>query len=100
MKKILMILVSVLVISTLAPALFPTVGKEAVAVTKKTGAKKLRQITGMVTSINTAAKSIIVGGLTIMVDDEEMLADVKVGDMVEVTYIVKGRNLAISIIHK
>lgn len=63
---------------------------------KTTDQKELWQVSGEVTAIDTEAKSIMVNGITIIVD-EKMLADIKVGDRVTVDYITKGMNTAISV---
>ncbi len=62
----------------------------------KTSAKRLKQISGRITAINREEKSITVGGLTIMTNDN-MLADLKEGDSVKVDYYSKGVHRAVII---
>ena len=63
------------------------------------GAKHLRQVSGEVTAVDTEKKTITVGGLTILVD-EEILAGIKEGDRVTVDYITRGMHRAINIMQQ
>ena len=104
MKKAIAIIVSLLFVFVLTSVSFAAVAKETSTVTsqekekkkKVTSYKKVKKITGEVTAIDLEAKSLIVGGVTIIAD-EKMLADIKRGDRVKVKYITRGMNTAISI---
>jgi hypothetical protein len=104
MKRAIAIMVLVLFVFIVTLVSFPIGTKGATAMTdttkkKTTGHKKLKKVTGKVTAVDLATKSLMIEGITIIVDDK-MLADVKVGDKVTAWYITKGRHIATSIIHK
>jgi hypothetical protein len=104
MKRAIAIMGLVLFVFTVTLVSFPIGAKGATAVTDKakkktTGHKKLKKVTGKVTVVDLATKSLTIDGITIIADDK-MLADVKVGDKVRVWYITKGRHIATSIMHK
>ncbi len=61
---------------------------------KKSSSRRLKQISGRITAIDRAEKSITVGGLTI-ITDERTLAGLKEGDNVRVDYYSKGVHRAI-----
>ena len=74
------------------------INASAVAATeKKTDSKHMREISGEVTDIDREEKTITVGGIIILVD-EEMLANIKEGDRVTVDYVTRGTNRAVLIV--
>ncbi len=99
MKKAIAIIFSVLFVFAATVISFDVGTSEVAAVTKTTGQKKIKQVSGEVTAIDMGKKSIIVEGITTEAD-EKMLADIKVGDRVTVDYITKGMNTAISIMRE
>jgi predicted RNA-binding protein len=107
MKKTIAIIFSALFVFAATVISFDVGTSEAAAVTKTTGEKKIKQVSGEVTAIDLEKKSIMVEGITIYIvegitteADENMLADIKVGDRVTVDYITKGMNTAISIMRE
>ena len=62
----------------------------------KSSAKKLKRVSGRITAIDSAEKSITLEGITITAD-EAMLANIKVGDRVTVDYYSRGSHKAIVI---
>ena len=102
MKKAIAIIGSLLFVFIFTSVSFTAGAKETSTVTsqekkkKVSGHKKVKKITGEVTAIDLKAKSLTVGGITIIAD-EKMLADIKMGDKVTVKYITRGMNTAISI---
>jgi len=66
------------------------------AAEKQTDAKHMREVSGEVTAIDRDGKTITVGGIIILVD-EEMLSDIKEGDTVTVDYFTRGMNKAVLI---
>jgi len=72
---------------------------EKCCVPKKSSAKKLKRVSGMVTAIDRGEKSITLEGITILAD-EAMLANVKEGDRVTVDYYTRDVHRAISILQE
>ena len=64
---------------------------------KKTYAKKLKKVSARVTAIDRTENSITLGGIMILAD-EGMLANIKVGDRVTVDYYSRGENKALFIL--
>jgi len=66
---------------------------------KTSSAKKIKEVSGVVTSVNTTAKNVTVQGITIAAN-ERMLSDIRVGDRVMVKYVTRGRHEAVIIIRQ
>ena len=66
---------------------------------KTSSAKKIKEVSGVVTSVNAAAKNVTVQGITIAAN-ESMLSDIRVGDRVMVKYVTRGRHEAVIIIRQ
>ena len=71
--------------------------EEKCCVPGKTSTKHLKHISGQVTAIDRAEKSITLEGTTIMAD-EGMLANIKEGDRVTVDYYTRDVHRAISVV--
>jgi Cu/Ag efflux protein CusF len=100
MKKVIAIVVCSLFVFTI-PLISRQVGtNEAAAASakkSKSSEKKLMQVSGEVTAVNRETKSITVGGVSIIVDDNSLLANIKEGDSLTVEYTNIGGNRAFSI---
>lgn len=107
MKKAIAIIFSVLFVFAATMISFDIGTSEVAAVTKTTGQKKIKHVSGEVTAIDLGKKSIIVEAITIYMvkgitteETEKMLSNIKVGDKVTVDYITKGINTAVSIMRE
>jgi Cu/Ag efflux protein CusF len=110
MKKIIALLVAVLFVLSVSSISFaypqaekgmPKAEEKKAEPEKSEKKAKVKQITGEVAAVDTAAKTITVKGKkaeVVISADEKMLADIKVGDKVVVKYAEQdGKNIAKSI---
>ena len=66
---------------------------------KTSSAKKIKEVSGVVTSVDAAAKYVTVQGVTIAAN-ESVLSDIRVGDKVMVKYVTRGKHVAVLIIRQ
>ncbi|HXX81286.1 MAG TPA: copper-binding protein, partial [Thermodesulfovibrionales bacterium] len=72
---------------------------EQCCVPRKSSAKQLKKVSGRITAIDRAEKSITLEGMTILAD-EGMFANIKVGDRVTVDYYSRGVHRAVFILQE
>ena len=108
MTRVISVIVAVLFAFALTSASFADSTKATANVTdqdkdkdkkkkKVTSLRKIKEVSGVVTSVNAAAKNVTVQGITV-VADENMLSSIKVGDKVMVKYVTRGKHVAVLII--